>query len=69
MVLESMKDENTQNLIVPKYTIILLLIGVFTVTTVSLGMGEYINKKLKSQFALPYRDVKKYVCFKEDLKL
>jgi len=27
-------------------TIILLLIGVFTVTTVSLGMGEYINKKL-----------------------
>ena len=28
-------------------TIILLLIGVFTVTTVSLGMGEYINKKLK----------------------
>ena len=27
-------------------TIILLLIGVFTVTTVSLGMGEYLNKKL-----------------------
>jgi basic amino acid/polyamine antiporter, APA family len=27
-------------------TIILLLIGVFTITTVSLGMGEYLNKKL-----------------------
>jgi len=26
-------------------TIILLLIGVFTITTVALGMGEYINKK------------------------
>ena len=28
-------------------SILLLLIGIFTVTTVALGMGEYINKKLK----------------------
>ena len=52
-----------------KYSITYLDKIVITNLDEYLGMEVYINKKLKSQFALPYRDVKKYVCFKEDLKL